>query len=623
MLSVPAAVAYQGLISVFGALTAISLASIGERLMRARTAAFVAFFAAGANLTYQYALQGSLKELGLLAALAAVAAIAESAVRLERPYAAAALVAVAVAAALDIYSAVAVAFLGALLLSLGIGLLVTRRTRPSRRWVRAAAVGAVLAAVLAVPVLTTFSTFFHVAQTGQGSSGLGSIQFGQLLRALPLSQISGVWLAGEYRLPVVPQPAATLTVIATVAILVLAVPGALIALRRRSLGPLMLLGGVGLVLAIVYPRVSPYAQGKLLAIGGPLVLFAALLALAMPRGRIAMLGTLLGCGLAVAVLASDLLAYGRDRIAPTSRMEAIQQVGDRFRGQGLVLWNEFEEYAKYFARAALISSPFEAITPQQVQLRHPVYFYGHYFDLDEELLSFVESDPLIVTRRSPAASRPPANFSLVYSNRYYLVWRRLARPRVLGHLPEQTLYSPAAPVDCRALARMARGAPPGSELVAATPPEMTFFEPLYSRDRSLPWGIDPAQPGAVIPNGPGHASGTLVVHARGEYAVWAQGDFPRPVQIRLDGRTLGSAAGSDTPLQWTHVADVVLGPGRHDLSVNRAAGHRHFGPGEWNIGTIGPIALQRRSAETLTTLPPGRWRSLCRTRRDWVELVRP
>ena len=88
-------------------------------------------------------------------------------------------------------------------------------------------------------------------------------------------------------------------------------------------------------------------------------------------------------------------------------MEAIRETGDHFAGRGLVLWNEFEEYAKYFARAAKISVPFEALTPQQVQLRRPTYFYGHYFDLDEELLSFVEGYPIIVTRRSPVGE-PPA-----------------------------------------------------------------------------------------------------------------------------------------------------------------------------------------------------------------------
>jgi len=622
-LDVLAAVAYQGFISMMAAFTAVSLASLSERLVGARLAALVAFVAVAANLTYQYALQGGIKEIGLLAALTATAAIAVAGVSLERRYASAALIAVGAAACLTVYSVVAVAYLGGLVLFLGIGVLVTRRVRPSVRWLGPLVAGVVLAALLAAPSLKAFSTFFHFANAAQASTGEGSTQFGQLLRPLPFSQISGVWLAGEYRVPVIPQPAATLTVIATVAILTLAIPGALWGLARGAIGPLLVLGSVGLVLLVVLPRVSPYSQGKVLAIGGPALLLGALVALAALRGRLAALGALVGAGLAVAVIASDILAYGRARVAPTSRIEAIEQVGKRLRGRGPVLWNEFEEYAKYFAHSATIYSPFEALTPQQVQLREPTYFYGQYFDLDDELLSFVERYPLIVTRRSPAASRPPANYELSYQNYYYLVWQRTSRPQVLEHLPEQSLYSPAARVQCTALASLVASAPRGSELVSATTPELSWFEPLYSRDRSLPWGLDPAQGGAVVPNGPGHASGVLRVHAAGSYAVWAQGDFPRAVQVHLDGHLIGSASGSDTPLQWTRVARVRLSPGRYTLSVTRAAGHRHFGPGEWNIGTIGPIALQREQPETMSTLALARWRSLCGAWRDWVELVRP
>jgi hypothetical protein len=623
ILDVPAAVIYQGFISTLAALAGIALASLAERVLSGPRAALIAFVAVAANLTYQYALQGGIKEIGLLATFTATAALASAAASWERPYAGAALVAIGVAASLAVYNAVAAPYMAALVLFLGIGVLVTRRARPRLRWLGPPAAGAVIAAVLALPALTTFSTFFHVAQTGQASTGTGSTQFGQLLRALPISQISGVWLAGEYRAPVIPEPAATLTLIATVVVLVLALPGALWALRRQAVGPLLALGSVGLILLVVFPRVSPYAGGKLLAMGSPAVLLAALLPLAALKGRLRPLGGLALAALAIAVLASDVLAYGRARVAPTSRMEAIQQVGERFRGQGLVMWNEFEEYAKYFGRSARISVPFETLTPQQVELRDPTYFYGHYFDLDEELLSFVEGYPLIVTRRSPAASRPPANYERVYENAYYVVWRRLSRPRVLAHLPEQSLYSPAAAVGCGALARMVAHAPHGSELVSAIAPELRWYEPLYSRDRSYGWGIDPAEPGAIVPNTPGHATGVVDLGASGSYAVWAQGDFPRPAQVRLDGRLVGRVSGSDTPLQWTRVTSVFLRAGRHTLEVSRPAGHRYFGPGEWNIGTVGPVALQREQPETMQALPLARWRTVCGTRRDWVELVRP
>jgi hypothetical protein len=626
MIDTDVAVLYQGYISSLAALGAVALASIGERRLGGRRAALVALAAICANLTYQYALQGGIKEIGLLAAVCAAVALAYAAASLTKPYAGAVLVAVAAAAAMATYNAVALPYVGALVLFVGLGVALARRTWPRPRWILPLVAGVSLALVLAIPSLITFQTFFNVAQTGQGATGAGAVQFGQLLRKLPFSQLSGVWLSGEYRLAVAAGLKGTLTAAATAAILGLFVVGVLSALRRREVGSLLIAGVIGLVMLIVFPRVSPYAQGKLLAIAGPAVVFVALAFLAGVRGRLSPPALVIAGALALAIFASDVFTYGHDRIAPTARIEAVRQVGDHFAGQGPVLWNEFEEYAKYFARAARISAPFEAITPQQVQLRSPTYFYGHYFDLDEELLSFVESYPIVVTRRSPAASRPPANYRLVYENTYYLGWRRTSQPEVLRHLPEQQLYSPSDTVSCPALAPIVSGAPKGTELVVATPPELSSFTALSDPRRSGGWVPDSAQPGAVSTNTAGQAEGVLTVRGGARYAVWVQGDFPRKVYVQVDGRTVGWVAGSNTPDQWLQAASLRLSPGSHRVRIFAVGGHRHFGPGEWPIGddgTIGAVALQRQAPERLRTVALADWRTLCGKEADWVELVRP
>ncbi len=655
-------VLYQGFISALAAMAAVALATLTAGLLSARRAAVVGFVAVAANLTYQYALQGGIKELGLLATVCAAAALAHAALSSrggERepapspggsgppesatgsgppgsatgstvpvpegaigPYAAAVLLAVAAAAALATYNAVAVPYLAGLLVCGAVFVVVVQRVRPSLHWVGPLLAGGGLAAVLSIPSLLSFQTFFSVASSGQGATGVGATQFGQLLRALPLSQISGVWLAGEYRLPVVPQPAERLTKLATIVIFALLVPGIVWAWRRRSAGPLLLLGTTALVLAVAMPRVSPYGQGKLLAMAGPAVVLMALVPLALVRGRWAPPALAVGALLCLGVGASDVLAYGYDRVAPTARMEAVRQVGQRFAGQGPVEWNEFEEYAKLLADPALISAPFEALTPAQVQLRAPTYFYGHYFDLDQELLSFVERYPIIVTRRSPAASRPPANYRLVYENAYYEGWQRTARPQVLDHLPEQQIDSPSETVACPALESFVAGAPAGSELEVAVAPEVAGFSPLSDPTLSHGWGPDPNQVGAVTTSTPGHTQGT--VHVRGgRYVVWVQGDFPRPVQVFVDGRSVGWVSGSNTPEQWLQAATVTLAPGAHTLRLYKHPGRAHFGPGEWGIGITGGAALQRQEPERLYTLPVSRWRTLCGSLVDWVELVRP
>jgi hypothetical protein len=616
-------VLYQGYISGLAAFGAIALATIGERRLGGPRAALVGLVAVAANLTYQYALQGGIKEIGLMSTICVMAAAACAAIQLGRPYAGGALVAIAGAAAMATYNAVALPFIGAIVLFLGVGVLLARRTWPHPRWVLPLLTSGALAAVLAVPALITFRTFFQVASNGQGATGVGATQFGQLLRKLPLSQISGVWLSGEYRLPIVPGTKATLTAVATAVILALVVVALVLALRRRDPAPLIVAGTLGLVLLIVFPRVSPYAQGKLLAILSPVAVLLALGVLLSLRGRLAPPALALAGALALAIGASDALAYAHDRVAPTPRIEAIRETGDHFAGQGLVLWNEFEEYAKYFANAARISVPFEAITPEQVQLRHPTFFYGHFFDLDEEQLSFVEQYPIIVTRRSPAASRPPANYRLVYQNKYYLGWRRSATPRVLAHLPEQQLYSPSQTVTCPSLAPLVAHAPAGAELEVAIPPELVSFLPTADPHRSPGWVPNPLQTGSVSTILPGHAEGVLYVRADARYAVWVQGDFPRKVYVQVDGRTVGWVAGANTPDQWLQAASLRLAPGRYRVRVVKQPGHRHFGPGEWGTGLIGAVALQREAPERLRTLPLARWRSLCGHEADWVELVRP
>lgn len=619
------AIIYQPYISSLAALAAMALVSIGERRLGGWRAALVGVVAVCANLTYQYALQGGIKEIGLLATICTAVAIAYAAIGFERPYAGAALVAVAGAAALATYNAVALPYVGALVLFLGVGVALARRSWPRPRWALPALAGGCLAAVLAIPSLTTFETFFEVARAGEGSTGAGAVQFGQLLRKLPLSQLSGVWLSGEYRLAV-PGLKGTLTAIATAVILVLLLVGVLWALRRREAGALLLAGVTGLVILIVLPHVSPYAQGKLLAIAGPSVVFVAFAFLLGARGRLAWPAMGLAAALALAVFGSDVLAYGHDRIAPTARIEAIEQTGDRFAGRGPVLWNEPEEYAKFFARAARVSAPFEPITPQQVQLRAPTYFVNHYFDLDEELLSFVEGYPIIVTRRSPAASRPPANYRLVYENKYYLGWRRSSTPQILTHLPEQQPYSPSATVTCPALAPIVAGAPAGTELIVATPPELSVFNPASDAHRSPSWPADTAQAGAVETITAGSAQGVLTVRSGGRYAVWVQGDFPRKTYVQIDGRTVGWVAGSNTPDQWLQAATSSLRPGQYRVRVYADGGHRHFGPGEWpggDNGTIGAVGLQLQAPESMQTVALSNWRTLCGKQADWVELVRP
>lgn len=616
------AVLYQGFISTMAAFGAIALATLTRGFLDARRAALAGFAAMAANLTYQYALQGNIKEIGLAVTVCIMLALAAEAIRISKPYTGAALIAIAAAAAMLVYNVVAVPYIGAFVLFFGIGLILARRRFPTVSWAGPTCIGAVAVAVLSIPILGKFSTFFQVARTGQGSTGAGATAIGQLLRKLPISQISGVWLSGEYRVAIAAHHAGLVTAIATAVLLLAIAPAVAYALWRKEPMLLAAAGMVGLVLLIVFPRASPYAQGKLIAMSSPFVVMIAIAGLlSLRKGRIGLLGLGGAAALCLGILASDALAYLHDRVAPTAQIEAMSAVAKRFAGQGFVFWNENEEYSKYFARETKIDGPYEPYTPFQVQPSSPVSFYGRYFDLDEQNFASVDRFPIIVMRRAPSASRPPANYELAYENAYYQAWKRTTTPVVLAHLPLQRTYSSSAPVPCAALRSMVKGAPKGARLMVAIAPEQAFFEVASDAQRWGEWPASAEQPGGVVTDTGGHAEAAVQVRRAGSYAVWVQGDFPRPVQAEVDHRVVGSVSGTNTHGEWLRAATVNLSAGSHMLGVTKGSGHRYFGPGEWGVGAIGAVAIRATQPERLLSIPLSRYRSICGAQADWVELV--
>ena len=136
-------------------------------------------------------------------------------------------------------------------------------------------------------------------------------------------------------------------------------------------------------------------------------------------------------------------------------------------------------------------------------------------------------------------------------------------------------------------------------------------------------GSIPSSVGAVVPNTPGHASGVLTAASQAATRCGCRATSRGALAVRVDGRAVGSVAGSNTPGQWLQAASLQLKRRPHTLRVIREAGHAHFGPGEWNDRPIGAVALQSEAPPRLRSLPLARWRSLCGAQADWVELVRP
>ena len=492
LLGVSAAVAWQAFIATMAAIAALACSTLSGRTMDRRLAALTGFLAVSAALTYQYALQGSIKEIAMVAAALCALAVNRHAVIALRPSVGVALAAIPLAAILAIYSAAGIPYVGAIAGAGVLAIPLIRHVRPAqlRLALRPAAIGLASLLVLSVPALPTFSTFLNVANAGYVGSAASAPSLGPLVRALPLSEISGVWLFGDYRFAVPAGSAALLTVAATVLIFALIAPGVLRSLAAREPGPLMALAAMALVLAVMLPRTIPYAQAKLLMIASPVVILIAAQGLTGFRGwDWRALCALAASGLGVAVLASDALAYHQFPVAPTNRMIALQQVGRRLGEKGPVLDSEFEQFAKYFALPAGIVDGPDAPTPIQLSLLTPTAEYDHSFDLDEEQLPFVESFPYILVRRGPTSSRPPSNYELSYQNAFYTLWQRTSAPTVYAHMPLGEAIGASGLIGCRALGDFVRHAPAGDRLALAPSAPTYGFRLAVATTRSPGWAL--------------------------------------------------------------------------------------------------------------------------------------
>lgn len=621
LLRVAPAVIWQGFISAMAGIAAIAATTLSGRTMGTRAAALTAGIAIAAALTYQYALAGYIKEIAVLATLMCALAAIREAVLHMRGGRALALTAIPLAGLLAVYGAASVPYVLALACAGAVAFVAVHRTWPERAWIRPLLVGGVAFVVCSIPTLIMLHQSLQVLSSGFSGSMPGAPLLGPLHRPLPVSEMSGVWLGGDYSSPITDPTRSLITMIATAALVVLLVPAIWRLVSVREPGPLMALLVIILIQLLLYPRVTPYARGKLLAIDSPVVVLCALQGLTFARRRSLHVGlAAVGAGLGAVVLGSDAIAYHAVPVAPTTRLLALRQVGQVLGARGPVLDSEFEQYAKVFTRPALLIDGPDAPTPEALDLRDPsLVQYANSFDLDQEKLSFVESFPYVLTRRGPATSRPPSNFKMIMRNGFYELWSRQSTMRVDRHLSEGGALSAAGRVECHALGRLVADPPVGSSLSVAERAPARGFHVLEVRPRPFGWFPDPNVPGAVMTRTPGTATHRIRVQS-GPYSIWVQGSLPRPVSVLVDGRRVGSAQGENTRAAWLNAGTVLLSRGRHTLGVQR--GGNTLLPGDGDVGAwLGAAVVVPTTLERVVHLPLRRWRSLCGREADWVEVI--
>jgi hypothetical protein len=601
---------YQSYVGVPIALAVIPAA----RLLRSvrlgqRPAALGGVAVVAAYLPFSYALQGGAKELIMVMLVFLGAVFAAELAEGAHPLRSAGALGVTMAAAFTVYSTGGLPWL-LVMVSVALVVAVRRSAAPMRTL---AVSGGVLIAVFGLGAAVSVASaidFFEPARRILGSAAEGDK--GNLVHGLPPTEAFGIWLGGDFRFA---TGAASIAYPLIALAALLSVAGVVYAVRLRALGPLLAVGASLAVWLLVPAEI--YIEAKLLTILSPALVLMTVVgcaALASLTARPA-LGVAAALLVAAGIVASDGLAYRDAYLAPKARLDELDEVGKRFAGGGPALLVEFEEYGKHFLRDLNVIAPFDGYALLPAQLREPVPTYAEWADLDEMQLAYLEPFRLIVTRRNPVASRPPASYRRVFHGDYYEVWRRAGTaPEVLDHLPLGDDADPTGAIDCAAVHMLARRAANGTLAVAERPSPVRLE--AAAMERPPDWPL--LEKGGVGAMRGGELSGRFSAPA-GRYRVWIRGTFGRGVDVVVDGRKVGRAEDVQTPEQMALAGATTLSGAEHTISLVR--GSPGISPGNGRDEGYQSVFVEPVAEPTVRFVRPARAQTLCGGRADWIELI--
>ena len=333
---------------------------------------------------------------------------------------------------------------------------------------------------------------------------------------------------------------------------------------------------------------------------------------------------LLALALVGGVLVSDALQYHSSDLAPTARYSELASLDGRFAGRGPTLFTDFDEYSMYELRDLDVGGPDFVYPPPAVA--PAAGGHGDPVNLDRIAPGALLAYPLIVTRRDPSLSRPPAAYRLLWQGAYYQVWgRRAGAPAAELHV---ALSGPLS-TQCAQIGSVARRArTSGERLIVAQAPELVQV-PLVRASHPARWGrqrTGGVREGLVM-SVPGTLSASFTLPSPGVWQVWVQGQIMPTVRLSVDGRRVASIAdqldGNSLVPNTVPAVAIRLAAGRHRVSLTRSG--FSLAPGDGGQAVLDAIFLTRADTDPqgpLRSAMPSRWRVLCGRSYQWVELSR-
>lgn len=618
--------AWQPFMAGLGAVLGLALyVLLKPAIADPRLRAVAAGVAAQPTILFSYAMTSGIKELGGVALIILAAALlvlyppSEGGLRRVVP------LSIALAGAVSAFSVGAIPWIGMFALLLFVAELLrahAHRVRVVGMWVWMT----LLAVVLGLPAVVSGVTIAQIATAG-GPEGLGN-----LAAAVPVWSAAGVWLTPDYRFPIADGGAEVPTIIGIVLVLVLAIIGIAWSVRRRLL-VYVALGVAGVVaLAYVARASATWSDFKAITVTAPFILtlgFVGAAAVGMWRRTV---GIALGGLVVVGVLAGNFLFFHGTSLAPYDRLHDLEQIADRYDGQGPSLYPVFEEYSEYLLRdmdGSSLSNPANFDPGWNEQALPGLQFVR---DMDEYKLDYLNSLDTIVLRRDPTASRPPGNWRLVETTPFHEIWQKIpGAPRIVDHIgfrgdPKARMKAkkPLEPACTMLRTALADAGDDVDVRYASSPQLVQFSDPGFVSPGWIP------QPPDYVTRTPGEMTGQVELPVDGDYTIYLRGSVGRKVTVTVDGRKIGDVKWEEAyPGNYMPLGVHDLKAGIHRIVVQRGGGSPLPGTGNEigsasTTGLVGPLAFLPDQPVKLVTVSKERAQDLCedgRTPMDWMELV--
>lgn len=457
---------------------------------------------------------------------------------------------------------------------------------------------------------------------------------GNLTRSLNMAQLLGIWPAQDFRMDPVNRP---LTYVAIAMTCAFALLGIYIA-SSRSLWfvPILVLSCIGVV-SISYFWGGIWLTGKAIAIASPfLVLAAGIGALEVWRiiGNYEM-GSLRGnwiryvvgamvVTVGLGVLVSDAFTYKNVYLAPYTQLEELRTIGKLYAGQGPTLMTEYSVYgSRYFLRdldAEAVSELRVHVIPIRDGSQVP---RGGAADIDFFNPATIDYFNLLVLRKAPNASRPPLDYSLVWSGSTYEVWKRTNRTIVVkATLPLGSIFYPGATPTCNKVETFLSQRLKTDKIFAAIRKKVYVID-FANGDLPTGWQATGGNSGAVGRAGVGGFSRNFTVDENSDYDMWIAGSFPGRLRIQVDGREVysGNSIFEENSFLTNPLTRVNLPGGAHVLTVLYDS--PLFLPGGDASSTFGPIYLSTQTAGDVRVrqVSISRIPELCTQNLDWIAIA--